>query len=371
MPSTPTSSTVPKRNKKGKRSGFTTGACSAAAAKAATLLLLRGHVDSKVAILLPSKKPASFALERKVLEEDGAICSVIKDAGDDPDCTHGAHLTAHVLLKKTKGVQILGGEGVAKVTKAGLGLDIGSDAINPVPRKNITQMVTNVLEEHGNSFFRGASVTIHVPMGEEMAKKTTNKRLGLLGGISILGTTGIVQAFSTAAWKISVIHEINVAASSKEKEVILTTGGRSETAAMHLYPHKKEHCFIQMGDFLGIALKACARNNMTRVSIVAMMGKLSKMATGTMQTHAAASQVDCQFLATLAREAGASIALAERICHANTARHVLSLCEEDKVMHLPSVICAHVREQCLRYVKKTFDVNVIMVNFDGDSIGMS
>lgn len=197
---------VPPRDPKGHRTGYTTGACAAAAAKAAARCLLRDAVLQGIETALPNKCRVRFPLERCERTGRSATCSILKDAGDDPDCTHGAEIVAEVELRETPGIEIRGGPGVATVTKPGLGLEVGTAAINPVPSRNITEMVE---EELSGSHYRGARVIIAVPGGEDMAKKTTNARLGLLGGISILGTTGIVKPYSTAAWRASVVQEIS------------------------------------------------------------------------------------------------------------------------------------------------------------------
>ncbi len=177
------SASVPPRDRRGLRSGFTTGACSAAAAKAATRYLVTGIMPQQIEVTLPNGERATFPIHRCERSGTRAICSVIKDAGDDPDCTHGAELVADVEITERAGIEIRGGPGVARVTKPGLGLEVDGPAINPIPRQNIMAMVT---EELRGGNFQGARIVISVPGGEEMAKKTLNARLGLLGGISIL-----------------------------------------------------------------------------------------------------------------------------------------------------------------------------------------
>src|SRR5579859_4865098 len=211
-------SSVPPRNRKGLRTGFTTGACAAAAAKAAARCLVRNTVLTEIETTLPNRMTVTFPLKRSELTSTGAICSVIKDAGDDPDCTHGAELIAEVELRSEPAIEIRGGDGVATVTKPGLGLEVGAPAVNPVPRRNITEMIE---QEIVASPYRGAIVTISVLGGEEMAKQTINARLGLIGGISILGTTGIVRPYSTAAFKASVIQAIDVARERGLSELVL------------------------------------------------------------------------------------------------------------------------------------------------------
>jgi cobalt-precorrin-5B (C1)-methyltransferase len=357
---------VPPRDRKGLRTGYTTGACAAAAAKAATRCLVTGAVLSEIESTLPNRARVTFALQRCERAGERAICSVIKDAGDDPDCTHGAELIAEVELRAQAGVEIRGGVGVATVTKAGLGLPVGGPAINPVPRRNIAEMVE---EELAGGASAGAVVTISVPLGEQMAEKTTNARLGLVGGISILGTTGIVRPYSTAAFKASVKQEIDVAAAAGASEVVLTTGGRSEQYAMALYPQLMQQAFIQVGDFIGVGVKQCVRVGIERAVVVGMMGKLSKMAKGKMQTHAAGSEVDMEFLAALAAELGADAALVSAIRAANTARHVLELCRGAGLSRIAPLVCEKVASHCRQHAGEALQVHACLVDFGGALLG--
>jgi cobalt-precorrin-5B (C1)-methyltransferase len=357
---------VKPRDKQGQRTGFTTGACSAAAAKAATRCLKTQSPLEEIEIRLPNRSHVTFAVKRCEIFKDHAVCSVIKDAGDDPDCTHGAELTAEVAFSKEEGIELRGGEGVATVTKAGLGLPTGVPAINPVPRINITEMVQEELEGSGYS---GAVVTISVPGGEEMAKKTTNARLGLIGGISILGTTGIVRPYSTAAFRASVLLEIDVAVQCGLPVVVLTTGGKSEQYAMQLHPDLREESFIQVGDFVGVALKHCARRHIEKAIIVGMMGKLSKMADGHMMTHVAGSEVNLDFLAALAAGVGAEAALCDQIRVANTAREVLEICSAAGLTGITTLICRKVVENGSAYAGGKLPVQVYLVDFNGKLLG--
>ncbi len=358
-------SIVPPRNRQGMRTGFTTGACAAAAAKAAARCVVRNTVLTEIETTLPNRMTVAFPLKHSELIASGAICSVIKDAGDDPDCTHGAELVAVVALRSDPGVEIRGGDGVATVTKPGLGLEVGAPAVNPVPRRNITEMVE---QEILASPYRGAIVSISVPGGEEMAKETINTRLGLIGGISILGTTGIVRPYSTAAFKASVIQAIDVARERGLSELALTTGGKSEAFAMKLLSHLPEDAFIQMGDFVGTALKHCARRKIERAVIVGMIGKLSKMADGRMQTHAAGSEVNMELLASLAAELGAGEALCARIRQANTARHVLELCSAEHI-GIASLVCRRVVEHGTRHAGGKLQVRACLLDFTGGILG--
>ncbi len=308
------------RRKRGHRSGFTTGACAAAAARAATLGLLTGEVPSNIACALPNGQDVEFPVQSGHIEGDTAHAVIVKDAGDDPDATNGAHLTAHVRRLPLASGQIVlkGGAGVGTVTKEGLGLEVGGPAINPVPRRNIEANVRAVAGELLDQ--DGLEITVSVPGGEEMARKTLNARLGILGGISILGTTGIVRPYSTAAFRASVIQAIDVAANQGQTGIVFTTGGRSEKFTMRQLPELDESCFVQMGDFVKAAFQTAIKRKMQNVYVGAMAGKLTKMGQGLAVTHAWKAAIDRDLLADCAHEVGAAPDLIEEIRNAETAR---------------------------------------------------
>jgi len=312
------------RRQRGNRTGFTTGACAAAAARAATLGLLCGEVPTSVVCRLPNGNEVPFpVIDGRVAGMGSARTAhavVVKDAGDDPDATNGAHLTADVRLLSTRPgeIALCGGPGVGVVTKEGLGLEVGGPAINPVPRRNIRDNVmaaASELLEHD-----GLEVCISVPGGEQMAKKTLNARLGILDGISILGTTGIVRPYSTAAFRASVVQAIDVAAKQGQSSIVFTTGGRSEKFAMRQLPELDESCFVQMGDFVKAAFQTAVKRKMTHVYVGAMAGKLTKMGQGLAVTHAWKAEIDRDLLAECAHEVGAAADLVEQIRSAETAR---------------------------------------------------
>ncbi len=317
-----------KKRERGTRKGFSTGANAAAAARAATIGLLSGEIPSEVEALLPNKTRVTFTIHDAKVDKKTAHAMCIKDAGDDPDCTDGAHLTADVcLLEGQAGMVILkGGEGVGTITMRGLGLEVGGPAINPVPRKNIAENVREVaaplLEKDG------IEITISVPQGEEMAKKTLNDRLGIIGGISILGTTGIVNPYSTAAFRASVVQGIEVAANQGQDTVVLTTGGRTEKFVIASLPQLQPACFVQMGDFLGPALDTCAKQGIAHVIIGGMVGKLTKMAQGEVITHANRKAVNTELLAEIAKLCGAPEDVCKEIAEAETARFAAECMEE-------------------------------------------
>jgi cobalt-precorrin-5B (C1)-methyltransferase len=346
------------------RTGWTTGTCASAAAKAAALLLRDGPPPPEwVEVGLPSGRRVTFAVEQSSTVDGGARAVVVKDAGDDPDVTHGAHLTATVSWRPTPGVELAGGEGVGVVTKPGLGLDVGGPAINPVPRAMITQAVTEVVG------MQGIRVVISVPDGERMARKTTNRRLGILGGISILGTTGIVRPFSTASWRASVEQAVRVAAAQGETTVVLCTGGRTEKGAMALLPGRPEVCFVEVGDFTGAALRVAVECGVTRVVFVGMVGKLTKLAAGVLMTHYTRSTVDTGLLGRLTREVGGADELAGAVDAANTARHAYELWEAAGLLRgAGDALCARVRDVLVRFTGGRVGADVAMVDFTGRTV---
>jgi len=309
---------------RGTRTGFTTGACAAAAARAAVLGLASGQVPAQVESLLPNGSRVCFAVHDGRCDAQSAHAMVVKFAGDDPDCTDGAHLTVDLRLLPGQAGQVLyvAGDGVGTVTMPGLGLEVGGPAINPVPRRNIADNLREaapaLLQEHG------IEVTISVPDGQQMAKKTTNARLGILGGISILGTTGIVKPYSTAAWRASVVQGVQVAATTGHEVVALTTGGRTESFAIATLraerPELPSACFVQMGDFLRYALDEAASQRIGLVVLAVMVGKLTKIAQGETITHANRSEVDTDLVAEIARRIGAAPEDCAAIAAAETAR---------------------------------------------------
>ncbi|HYY44804.1 MAG TPA: cobalt-precorrin-5B (C(1))-methyltransferase CbiD, partial [Actinomycetota bacterium] len=241
----------------------------------------------------------------------------------------------------------------------GLGLDVGGPAINPVPRLQIETGVREALGQLG-----GARVVVSVPGGERMAKKTTNRRLGILGGISILGTTGIVRPFSTSAWRASVGQAIDVMAAQGIDTVVLSTGGRTERAAMALYPELDEVCFVEVGDFTGYALKRAVRLGLRRGVFVGMAGKLAKLAAGVMMTHWTRSRVDTDVLACLTAEAGCDRALVSAVGSANTARHAFELWTGAGTTRPCDLLCARVADNLSRFVNRSLHIDVVLVDFE-------
>jgi cobalt-precorrin-5B (C1)-methyltransferase len=353
---------------RGTRTGFTTGACAAAAAKAAVVALFTGVPQSEVEIMLPIKKVVKFKIERCEISGNEVLCSVIKDAGDDPDVTHGAEICSSVSWVGTPGeIKIEGGKGVGVVTKPGIGLEIGESAINPVPRKMIRYSIEEALGDELKK--RGVRVVVSVPKGEEIAKKTLNARLGIIGGISILGTTGIVRPYSTASFKASIKQAIDVAKANGCTQIVLTTGGKSEKFAMAIYPDLKEEAFVEMGDFVAFAEKCAKHVGIKKITFCGMIGKFSKIAMGVKQTHAAGSQVDMGFLAGLAEEVGTDSEVVYQIKNANSARHVYEIVESRGKREFFNLLCGRIVRVSKERLGEEMSVEAILTDFDGNVIG--
>ena len=357
------------KRQRGNRTGFTTGANAAAAAAAATLGLVRGNVPDQVECLLPNAQRVAFSITEGRVDGMQSHAVSIKDAGDDPDATNGAHLTADVRrIPGGSGVTLQGGAGVGIVTKPGLGLEVGGPAINPAPRRNIIENV----QAAGAPILAagdGLKVTISVPGGEEMAKKTLNARLGILGGISILGTTGIVRPYSTAAFRASVVQAVQVAAGQGQKSVVFTTGGRTEKCAMRVFPQLDEACFVQMGDFVKAAFQSALKHEMEHIIVGVMAGKLTKIAQGLSVTHAWRKEVDRDWTAEPAVEVGAPAGLVEEIRNAETARFAAEKLEQ---MGLAVAFHRALAQRALRTLRAAYpgshELTVLACDFAGQPI---
>jgi len=347
------------------RHGYTTGACAAAATKAALLSLILQERQEEVTILLPVGQEVTFSLEQCVYASDRATAGIVKDGGDDPDATHGALILSTVTWRDEPGIGLHGGVGVGRVTKPGLPVPVGEPAINPVPRQMIRESVETVLARFGIE--RGVDVTISVPDGEEIAKKTLNGRLGIVGGISILGTRGIVVPFSTSAYKASVAQAINVAYEAGCRHVVLSTGGKSEKFGMEMYPGLPEEAFVEMGDFVGFSLQQCKRKGMRKVTLVGMMGKFSKVAQGVMMVHSKSAPVDFGFLAKIAAEASASEELLQQIREANTASHVGDLMADQPLFF--DKMCEYCCRSALNEVKGGMEIETLLISMKGSLLG--
>ena len=307
------------------RHGWTTGACATAATKAAFEALLTGAFPDPVTITLPKGQQPSFALARRELGADHAMAGIVKDAGDDPDVTHLALVQATVRrLPAGDGVRFKAGPGVGRVTRPGLPIPPGEPAINPVPRRMMAEAVAEVAARCGGT--ADVEITISIPGGEELARQTWNPRLGIVGGLSILGTTGIVNPFSCAAWIASIHRGIDVIRAADLSHAAACTGSTSEAAVGRRYA-LPDFAFIDMGDFAGGTLKYLRHHPIRHLTLAGGFGKFAKLAEGWLDLHSGRSQVNLEALAGAVGALGGPAALVEKVRQANTAMEALGLAQ--------------------------------------------
>jgi cobalt-precorrin-5B (C1)-methyltransferase len=319
----------PPRPRKELRQGFATGTAAAAAAQGALYELLRRPCPDLVEVTLPGGGSLSIPLNRHGWHGARGEAVVIKDAGDDPDVTNGAEIGARVWHLEAPGggedITLLGGEGVGRVTKPGLPVAVGEPAINPVPRRMIRRALRQVWDAICPGEPLRLRVEIFVPRGEELARHTLNPRLGIVGGISILGTTGLVKPFSHQAYRATIASSLRVARAVGLKRIVYSTGGKSEEHLKALLPALPEEAFIQMGDYVRFALKVAANMGFLEITTGAFFGKAVKIAQGFGHTHASRGLADLKELGRVTLELTGDAALAQAVAGANTARQALEL----------------------------------------------
>ena len=346
--------------------GWTTGACATAAARAAYSALVTGQFPDPVEIALPKGERPQFVLAASVLEDGWARASIIKDAGDDPDVTHGALIEVLVQFAEPgSGTTFLAGKGVGTVTLPGLPLGVGEPAINPAPRQMIIDNIAEARRICGGG--EDVEVTISVVNGVALAKKTWNARLGIIGGLSILGTTGIVVPYSCSAWIHSIHRGIDVARAANLSHVAASTGSTSEKAVAALYGLPLIG-LLDMGDFVGGTLKYIRNHAIPRLTIAGGFGKLSKLAAGHMDLHSKRSQVDTAFLSKLAIQAGASGETAKSIAAETTAGAALLRAQKDGIA-IGDAVATAARNECLTLAEGAFDVEVLVYDRRGNPVG--
>ena len=361
------------------RKGWTTGACATAATAAAYRALLTGEFPDPVTITLPKGEEPRFALKRMELGEGEATASVIKDAGDDPDVTHGAEIVVTVALrerggesdhKNNKDITFRAGPGVGTVTRPGLALDVGEPAINLGPRKMMTSAIEGLARTLGNETGGAGgpiSITVSIPGGEALAEKTLNRRLGIEGGLSILGTTGVVIPYSCSSWIHSIYRGIDVARASGLTHIAAATGRTSEDAARKMLG-LEETALIDMGDFAGGLLKYLRKNPVERLTLAGGIGKMTKLAQGAMDLHSSKSRVDRKALAAMLASLGADAETAAKAEGANTAAEVI---ETAQSLGLPlgDLIAQQAREAALATLAGGTEVEVMIVDAQGKPVG--
>ncbi|PID45694.1 MAG: cobalt-precorrin-5B (C(1))-methyltransferase [Proteobacteria bacterium] len=386
------------------RTGLTTGSCATACTVAAAHCLLANKQLDSVEITLPKGKRVTMPITRLEYDADSATASTIKDGGDDPDATHGARVYVKLRLldratalqqaqddlptapnKATKAksfpseasalsqppqppaipIVFKAGEGVGSATRAGIVIPVGQPAINPVPRK----MIREHLRELAATFRYndGFEVTVGVENGEKIALKTMNGRLGIVGGISILGTTGIVRPFSCSAYIASIHQGIDVVRANGMTHIAACTGNSSETFIQRQYD-LPDMALIEMGDFAGAVLKYLRHHPVKRLSICGGFGKLSKLSVGHLDLHSRASSVDFDYLANCAKAEGADKPLQQQIQQANTSIEALNLCQQ-RGIDLASRICSNALAVAKKTIQQDIWVEVWAVNRAGEKVG--
>lgn len=357
------------------RTGFTTGTAATAAVKGALIHLLGGEIPRQVVVRLLNGTALTIPVETcRPMDECTTRCTVIKDAGDDPDTTNGARIGARVRLRRdsqTVGVRITGGPGVGRVTKPGLETPPGQPAITAGPLKMIHLAVAEVSADYGCRV--DASIEIFVPRGEILARKTLNARLGIVGGISILGTTGVVEPLSHKAYTATIDAALGVAKAAGARQVVLTTGRRSERFAQGLWPAMAQEAFVQMGDYFAKTMEMAAAHGLDRALIAVFFGKAVKMARGVAHTHARSARLTLDQLSRWILEETGRPDLARQAAQANTARQVFDLIKDD----YPGVfqrVGRGIARAAAGFCGARMDVRVVIFDFQGkvcfDSMGL-
>lgn len=348
--------------------GWTTGACAAAAARAAYTALLEKEFPDPVAITLPGGQSPSFALARHSIVGDTAEAAVVKDAGDDPDVTHGALVVVRVRQLGTgQGVTFKGGDGVGLVTREGLELAVGEPAINPAPRRLIAAELTSVAAARGMT--ADAEVEISIPGGDKLAEKTLNGRLGIVGGLSVLGTTGVVIPFSCSAWIHSIHRSIDVARAAGIKHAAAATGSTSEHAVQDMFGLPEE-ALIDMGDFAGGTLKYLRRHPLPRLTIAGGFAKLSKLGAGLLDLHSKRGSVDLDWLSARVEREGGGAQLAANVGSAGTAARALQIAEGEG-FPIADMVARAARDTATDHLSNATSVEVLIFDRQGKLVGRS
>ncbi|MBJ7536740.1 cobalt-precorrin-5B (C(1))-methyltransferase [Marinomonas transparens] len=353
------------------RTGLTTGTCATACCVAAAQALFAQQQDPSVSVTLPKGKVVDQPIIEYQMIENGIKTATIKDAGDDPDATHGATLFVELRLVPDKGIRFHAAQGVGTVTRTGLLLDVGEPAINPVPRKMMTEHLEGFAQTY--QYQGGFEVSVGVINGEKIALKTMNPRLGILGGLSILGTTGIVRPFSCAAYIASIHQGIDVARANAITHIAATTGNASEEAIKNHY-QLDDMALIEMGDFVGAVLKHIKKveqsgmTQLRKLSFCGGFGKISKLAQGNMDLNSRASSINLDVLAELAATLGASTNLQTQMTQANTSVEALSFATAAG-LPLADAVCQQALTFARQYIPEHMALEVWAIDRKGQFVG--
>ncbi len=347
------------------REGFTTGTSATAAVKAALISIIEQQVQTVVKVQLPIDRILEIPIHYNEFSKNSACCSVIKDAGDDPDVTNGAEIGCEIALTQSKEIVFFAGEGVGTVTLAGLELEVGEPAINPVPRKMMQSAVQKLL--HNFDLECGVRITIYVMNGRVLAKRTLNERVGIMNGLSILGTSGIVKPYSSSSYIASIEQGIDVAVANGIREVVINSGARSEKYLRSLFPNLTEQSFIHFGNWIGETLTKINASKIENVTIGIMLGKAVKLAFGRTDTHSCVSSWNKEFIRDIALEVGADKEKATAILALNMAGRLTELFPFNQEEPFFQSLLEKCYKQSKKKIKNT-RLNLYLIGKDGSFI---
>jgi cobalt-precorrin-5B (C1)-methyltransferase len=345
------------------RRGITTGTCAAAAAKAAVLAAL-GRPAEAVEVISPQGQTITVAIAASQSAENGGSAAVVKDAGDDPDITHGMTVSASIELTAAGGIVIRGGEGIGTVTKPGLSVPVGQPAINPGPRQMITEAVSGVLPDG-----RGAVVTVAIPGGRETAARTLNPVLGIAGGLSVIGTTGIVEPMSEEAWKTSLTPQISVVRALGHDEIVFVPGKIGQNIAINRCRLPAD-LVVQTSNFIGYMLENAARQGIKKVLLLGHPGKIVKVAAGIFHTHSRMADARMETLAAYAAAAGATVAAVEEILACTTTEAAMTVIDNHGLTAVWPRLARQASLRAERFVHGDLAVGTVIVTLAGDILGL-
>ncbi|MDW8001283.1 MAG: cobalt-precorrin-5B (C(1))-methyltransferase CbiD [Deltaproteobacteria bacterium] len=346
------------------RKGYTTGTCAQAASKASAIMLFEKKVIDEVSIVTPIGVPLRLPIVDQKVDEDFARCAVIKDAGDEPDVTDKIKVYSTVRVSEKPGITIKGGEGIGIVTKAGLPIPKGEYAINPVPRMMIIKELSQFL-----IMVKGLEVIISVPLGEEIAKRTFNPKLGIVGGISILGTTGFVEPRSVDAYKTSLVLQLDMVKASGHKRVALVLGYLGERYCREVLGLSEE-MIVRVGDHVGFMVGACKEKGFKEVILAGYLGKLVKIAKGQLNTHKSFGDLRIETIATYAESQGAKKETVERILNERSAQATVEIIEKAGLSDLFDMIAKDVVKALSSITDSTLDIRCFVLSLEGRLLGL-
>jgi cobalt-precorrin-5B (C1)-methyltransferase len=321
------------------RTGFTTGACTTAAAKAALTALLSGEEQTRVPFSIPNGEVFTLPVHDCLIDKDWAQASVVKDAGDDPDVTNGCTVRVKVALSSQPGIHFLQGEGVGRITLPGIGLEVGEPAVNPVPRKMIVQELSALYEG-------GLDVTVSVPGGAELAQKTFNPKLGIVDGISIIGTLGVVRPFSMEAFVEAIRREVEVAKAIGAPRLVINSGARSERFVKALYPDLPPQAFVHYGNYIGETISIARELGFSEVTMGLMIGKAVKLAAGMLDTHSREGVMNRKFIRRMARQSGCPWRVRRAIGRITLARELWTIIPEKYLESFCTTVIRYCHSHC-------------------------